>query len=205
MSGNPSPLPGPGCKLIKGKQQMNNDQTREMIYAGICTALTAFGALIKIPFPFAPLTLQTLFTLLAGSILSPRNAALSQAAYLLLGLAGLPVFAQGGGIGYIFQPTFGFLLSLPFAAFFISVLNRKYNQKLSFLSFVWINLSAAAGILFIGSLWLFFAVNVFVGRPFGFENAMVSGLVIFLPGETVKSFIVSYLAVHFFKRYPKFN
>ncbi|MBN2410799.1 biotin transporter BioY [candidate division KSB1 bacterium] len=184
---------------------MKNDPTRETIYAGIFTALTVFGALIKIPFPLAPLTLQTLFTLLAGSILSPRYAALSQAVYLLLGLAGLPVFAQGGGISYILQPSFGFLLSLPFAAFFISLLNRKYNKMRSFLSFVWISLSAAAGILFIGSLWLFFAVNTFVGKPVSFENAMLSGLVIFLPGETAKSFVVSYLAVHFFKRYPEFN
>jgi len=184
---------------------MKKNQTQFIIYAGILTALTVIGAFIKIPFPLAPLTLQTLFTLLAGSILPPRYAALSQAAYLLLGLAGLPVFTLGGGIGYIFQPTFGFLLSLPFAAFFISVLNRKFNKQRSFISFAWINMAAATGILFFGSLWLFVAVNTFVGKPVSIEDAVLSGMVIFLPGETAKSFVVSYLAGQFFDRYPDFN
>ena len=181
---------------------MKKHHTRFIIYSGIFTALTVFGAFIKIPFPLAPLTLQTLFTLMAGSVLPPRYAVLSQVAYLLLGLAGLPVFAQGGGIGYILQPTFGFLLSLPFAALIISVLNRKFNKHHSFFSFAWINMAAATGILFIGSLWLFVAVNTFVGKPASFENIILSGFIIFLPGEVAKSFVVSYLAVQFFKRFP---
>ncbi len=184
---------------------MKKDHTRELIYSGIFTALTVFGAFIKIPFPLAPLTLQTLFTLMAGSILSPRYAALSQAAYLLLGLVGLPVFAHGGGISYILQPTFGYLLSLPFAAYVISILNRQYNKKQSFVSFAWINMAAATGILLIGSLWLFFAVNTFMGKPISFENAMLSGVIIFVPGEIIKIFVVSCLAKDFFKRYPDFN
>ena len=184
---------------------MKKDHTRYIIFSGILTALTVIGAFIKIPFPLAPLTLQTLFTLLAGSILPPRFAALSQAAYLLLGLAGLPVFTLGGGIGYILQPTFGFLLSLPFAAFLISVLNRKFNQQRSFVFMVFINMAAASCILLVGSMWLYVSVNIFMGKPLGIEDALLSGLVIFLPGEMVKSFAVSYLAVQFYKRFPGSN
>jgi len=179
--------------------------TRKIIYSGLFTALTAVGAFIKIPFPLAPLTLQTLFTLMAGSMLSPRYAALSQAAYLLLGLAGLPVFANGGGISYIFQPTFGYLLSLPFAALVIALLNRRYNKKQSFISFVWINMTGALGIILIGSLWLFIALNNFIGKSISFENAMLSGAIIFLPGDIIKAFIVSYITKTVYQRYPDFN
>ncbi len=40
-----------------------------------------------------------------------RNAgALSQIAYLTLGLSGFPIFDQGGGVSYFQQPAFGYLL-----------------------------------------------------------------------------------------------
>jgi biotin transport system substrate-specific component len=43
--------------------------------------------------------------------LGGRNAAfLSQVAYLILGLLGLPIFDRGGGWQYIFEPHFGYLL-----------------------------------------------------------------------------------------------
>lgn len=43
-------------------------------------------------------------------ILGSRKGALAVSVYVLLGLTGLPVFTEGGGIGYIFQPTFGYLI-----------------------------------------------------------------------------------------------
>ena len=44
-----------------------------------------------------------------------KNAALiSQISYVLLGLAGLPVFDRGGGLNYLQQPNFGYLLGFAF-------------------------------------------------------------------------------------------
>lgn len=75
-------------------------------------ALSAAGSLLRIPFFPVPLTLQFFFALMAGLTLGKSWGALSQLMYLLAGLAGLPVFAGGGGPGYVLQPTFGFLLGL---------------------------------------------------------------------------------------------
>jgi biotin transport system substrate-specific component len=75
--------------------------------------LTVAGAKVSIPLPGTPVpaTLQTLAALLAGLLLGSRLGALSQAAYLALGLAGLPVFAlPGGGPAYLLGPTGGYLL-----------------------------------------------------------------------------------------------
>ncbi|CAN1212946.1 biotin transporter BioY [Tumidithrix helvetica PCC 7403] len=55
-------------------------------------------------------TMQIGAVLLTGC-LGGRNAAiLSQIAYILLGLSGFGVFYQGGGLGYLRSPTFGYLL-----------------------------------------------------------------------------------------------
>ncbi len=82
--------------------------------------LTWAGARISVPLPFTPIpgTLQVLAVLLAGAILGPRAGAASQAAYLLAGLAGLPVFAlPGSGPAYLLGPTGGYLLGFVVAAY----------------------------------------------------------------------------------------
>src|SRR5208337_2009632 len=91
----------------------------DAILISLFTALTAVGAFIRIPIPYVPLTLQTLMVMFAGLILGSRRGALSQLLYLILGLLGLPIFAQGGGPAYVLQPSFGFLLGFVAGAYVI--------------------------------------------------------------------------------------
>ena len=84
--------------------------TREMTLCALFTVLTAVGAFIKVPVPVVPFTLQLLFTMMAGLLLGGRLGALSVGIYAVLGLAGLPVFAEGGGFWYILKPSFGYIL-----------------------------------------------------------------------------------------------
>lgn len=90
---------------------------RSMAYCALFTALIAIGTFIKIPIPYIPITFQVMFVLLAGMLLGPRLGALSVALYVTIGLVGLPVFTQGGGFGYVLQPTFGYLIAFIFAAY----------------------------------------------------------------------------------------
>ena len=54
---------------------------------------------------------------LLTACLGGRNAALiSQITYVLLGLAGLSIFDRGGGLTYLQQPNFGYLLGFIFGA-----------------------------------------------------------------------------------------
>lgn len=89
-----------------------HDMTRNMVLAALFAALTAIGAFLQIPTGTVPITLQFLFTALAGLLLGWKWGAVSQLLYVGIGLLGLPVFTQGGGIGYVLQPSFGFLLGL---------------------------------------------------------------------------------------------
>lgn len=86
------------------------NKTRDIVLTALFTALITAGAYIRIPVPVCPFTLQFLFTTLAGVFLGKNKGAAATAIYVVLGLAGLPVFTGGGGIGYLLQPTFGYLI-----------------------------------------------------------------------------------------------
>jgi biotin transport system substrate-specific component len=89
-----------------------------LVVAG--SALIAIAAQIAIPVPFTPvpLTLQPIAVLIVGAALGSTRGAAAASLYLLEGLSGLPVFAQGhGGPLWLIGPTAGYLYSYPFAAF----------------------------------------------------------------------------------------
>ena len=113
-----------------------------MIYASMFGAATAVGAFISIPIPPVPITLQTLFTYLAGALLGGRLGALSQFVYLLLGVMGLPVFALGkAGFGVLFGPTGGYIIGFIGSAYVIGTMIETKNNP----GILWILLSLIAG------------------------------------------------------------
>jgi biotin transport system substrate-specific component len=86
-------------------------RSRALQLAGILAfaALVALGARLSVPLGPVPMTLQVPFVLLAGVFLGPRHGAASMALYLGAGALGLPVFAAGGGLGYLLGPSGGYL------------------------------------------------------------------------------------------------
>ena len=83
--------------------------TKELTLCAMFTALIAIGAFIRIPIPVVPFTLQFLFTMLGGLLLGGRLGSISVLTYIVLGLFGMPIFAEGGGLGYFFNPSFTYI------------------------------------------------------------------------------------------------
>lgn len=116
--------------------------------------LTIVGGLISIPIPFTPIkiTLQTLFVAASGLVLGGRDGALSQIAYMVLGLIGLPIFSAGGGFDYVLRPSFGYILSFPVQAFLTGFLVSRCRTlsswKLFVCAFVGVLVSYAIGITY---------------------------------------------------------
>jgi biotin transport system substrate-specific component len=163
-----------------------------LIISALLTALTAAGAFIKVPFYPVPFTLQTFFTALAGLMLPPRWATLSQAAYLVIGLLGLPVFANGGGLGYVLQPTFGYLLFLPLAALIISLLQSRARNVAVRKAVIFV-LVGMLMILCGGALWLYFHFVIIMHRNISFWQIFYSGVLIFIPSMILKAIIAGFL------------
>src|SRR5690625_1618426 len=109
---------------MEGGEYMKKKWTPLNLTLGsLFVALTAIGANITTIAPFlvvggVPITLQTFFAILAGLVLGSRLGAFSMFVYMMLGLAGVPIFAQfKGGIATLFSPTFGFILSFILIAY----------------------------------------------------------------------------------------
>jgi biotin transport system substrate-specific component len=80
------------------------------------------------------ITFQIGAVLLVGCLGGKNAGVLSQIAYLVLGLTSLPVFTQGGGIGYLKEPTFGYLLGFVPGAWLCGWLAFRMLPKLETLA-----------------------------------------------------------------------
>ena len=139
-------------------------KTKELILCALFIALVTVGTFIKIPVGTDVYTLQFLFTLLAGLLLGPRLGAIAVGAYVVMGLVGIPVFASGGGPGYIAQPTFGYLLGFIVQAWVNGALVRK-AKKISFCSLMEANLAGMAIVYLFGMVWFYVVSNHIINAP----------------------------------------
>jgi biotin transport system substrate-specific component len=146
-------------------------------------ALTAASAQVSFPLPFTPVpfTLQPLVVLLGAAALGSRLGAISQALYLLAGMAGLPVFAFAPdlpqGAARLFGPTGGYLLAFPIAAFVTGwMAERGFDRR--YLTAV-AAMGAGLAAIFIGGVaWLSATV--------GWSAAIATGLYPFIVVDVMK-------------------
>jgi len=92
---------------------VGDETVKQFTGAVLLTALTAGLAQFSIPLPGGtPFSLQPFGMFFAGLVLGPLWGGFALALYLLVGIAGAPVFANAGsGLGYLLAgPTGGFLV-----------------------------------------------------------------------------------------------
>lgn len=133
----------------------------DMLWALIGLMLTIGGTLLKaaiasvpwlwtpesVPLHFLGVNYQIGAVLLIGCLGGKNAAVMSQIAYLALGLAGFPVFSQGGGMQYLSSPSFGYLLGFLPAGWICGYLAFKMPPRLESLAF-----SGLAGLLTIHAI-----------------------------------------------------
>lgn len=172
---------------------------RKLVYTALLAVLTAAGAFLRIPLGFSSITLQFLFTAMAGVLLGAGGGALSQAVYVGLGLMGLPIFTTGGGLGYVLQPTFGFLLGLIPSAAVIGALTRR---SASSGRIVLACIAGLAVLYAVGIPYMALILNGYIGKGMTPAALLWAYMVPFLPGDAVKIAVTAVLCPILRKRLP---
>ena len=161
--------------------------TRNLVLVGLFAALTAIGAWIRIPISPVPFTFQVLFVLLAGVILGPWYGALGQVVYVLLGLAGLPVFADGtSGLGTLLGPTGGYIFGFIVGAYLVGMLSEVLGE-----GFLKALISMIAGIVVIYTLGM---IQLSVVAKLSLGKAFLGGVLPFIGFDLVKALIAAAVA-----------
>jgi biotin transport system substrate-specific component len=142
--------------------------------------LTALGANIVIPIEPVPITMQTLFVLLAGASIGAGWGSLSQWIYVGLGVAGLPIFASGlSGAGVLAGPSGGYLISFLVTPWLVGTMLRR-SQRIGWQVFSFIAGQLLILLLGVAHLTLFYTHD--------FSRSLAVGVVPFLLGDAFKIF-----------------
>lgn len=164
------------------------NSTRAITFCALFTALTAICSQIQIPLSLIPISLSLLAVHLSGSLLGPTGGFISQATYLLLGAAGLPIFAGfQGGPGSLVGPTGGYLIGYLVAAWVDGFLIKKWGKQ-----FYQVALSMLIGTLAcytFGTIWYIIYTHT------GVVPALAACVFPFLPGDILKILLASFLTL----------
>lgn len=166
-------------------------QDAGLVLAGV--AVVALLAQVTIPLPLVPITGQTLGVILVGAALGSRRGAAALVTYLLVGLAGAPVFAEfSGGPATVLSPSFGFVLGFVPAAFVAGwFAERAWDRRpvLAMIGFV----AASAVPFLVGVPYLAMILNAVMGTETGLAGVLAAGLWPFVPGGLVKAALAAVL------------
>ncbi len=165
----------------------NSNQLKMTVYTSLFVAFIAIGAFLVIPIGPVPIVLQNMFVLLAGVLLGPVWGLTCVAIYLLIGFAGLPVFAGGtSGIGKLFGPTGGYLLGYLPAVFVTASISKGLGKRMS--SDIIAMLIGSLIVYVAGVPWLKIVTSM------TYEKALAVGMYPFLIGDVLKIIAAAFIA-----------
>lgn len=169
-----------------------NSKLHSMILIAIFASITGILAQLTIPLPLVPITGQTLAIGLMATILGAKKSTYSVLLYCLMGIVGIPVFANmSSGITVLFGPTGGFIVGFIPTAFFIGYFLEKtsYTVTNAFIA----NIIGMFITLIFGTIWLIISAKLSfaVGMSSGFLPFIIPGIIkaymAALVGITVRS------------------
>lgn len=171
---------------------MKTNKTQDLIMCSLFVALIIVGAFIKIPVPVVPFTLQLLFTMMAGLLLGGKLGALSVCVYILMGLLGLPVFAEGGGLAYILKPSFGYIIGFAVASYVTGIIANKVSNP-SYKRLFAANFIGLGIVYLFGMVYYYLMSNFYLGNPIGLWPLFLYCFILAVPGDIVLCVLGAFL------------
>lgn len=178
-----------GTEINKNHRGANVNKTAEMTKMALMVAMNCVSAYIIIPLPFSlsPIALQTLIVNLTGYVLNAKQAFMTMLVYLLVGLAGVPVFTGGSaGLGKLFGPTGGYIIGFLFTAVFLAYFKgEKYSFK---------RYALLGCVIGIPLIYVFGVVQLKLITGMGWDKAIMTGALPFIPLDIVKCLAAAVIA-----------
>ncbi len=168
-------------------------KVRDMALCALFTALTAVGAFIRIPIPVVPFTLQVLFTMLAGLLLGGKLGAVSVGLYAFLGLMGLPIFTEGGGLWYLLKPSFGYIIGFVVGSYVTGKMTEKPEGQ-TFQRILIANFTGLAIVYGAGMVYYYVICNYVINSPIGLWPLFLYCFLLVVPGDICLCFVAAILA-----------
>ena len=165
------------------------DLLTDVVLVTVGAALIAASAQVSIPLPFTPvpITGQTFAVLLVGASLGTVRGGSSALLYVLIGIAGAPVYADGAhGWAQITGASGGYLIGFILASALTGRLaERRWDRRFS--SAIGAILTGNLIIFLVGLSWLAVVLNT------SLEQTLEYGLYPFIPGEILKLYLAAAL------------
>ena len=113
---------------------MKKIKTRDITLCAFFAALSAILSQTSIPLGPVPITFTHFSIFTAVGILGTKSGTLSQFIFVLLGMAGIPVFSNfSGGIGVLATPIGGFIVSYIFCALVAGIIIDRFGRSVTVL------------------------------------------------------------------------
>ena len=178
-----------GTEINKNHRGASVNKTAEMTKMALMVAMNCVSAYIIIPLPFSlsPLALQTMIVNLTGYVLNAKQAFMTMLVYLLVGLAGVPVFTGGSaGPGKLFGPTGGYIIGFLFTAVFLAYFR---GEKYSFKRYALLGCVIGIPLIYVCGV-----VQLKLITGMGWDKAIMTGALPFIPLDIVKCLAAAVIA-----------
>lgn len=176
---------------------MRSHKTVQMAETALMSAVLCILAPLAIPLPFSPvpLTMGSFAVYVTAAVLGPGKGTLSVALYLLLGMAGLPVFSGfSGGIGVLAGPTGGYVIGYIPCALLVGWLVGRYRCRTVGTIFAMVTGTIVCYVF--GTAW----VLIIMGGTYTLAQAVLVCIVPYLVFDAMKIVLAAMIAVEVRKR-----
>ena len=156
--------------------------TQQMALVAIMTALTCILAPFSLPIGPVPISLTNLVIYFSLYLLGWKLGTLSYVIYLLIGLVGVPVFSGfTAGPAKLFGPTGGYLIGFIPMAIICGFAFEKFSNH--GMQIVGLAIGTIVAYIF-GTAWLAIEAHL------TFYQALLAGVIPYIPGDLVKIILV---------------
>ena len=171
---------------------------KQLALIGLMSAVICVLGPLALNIPVSPVavSLGTLAIYFVISVLGMKLGTISVVIYILLGLAGVPVFTNfTGGPAKLFGPTGGYIIGYVFLALICGFFVDQFGKSMP-VTFAGMLLGTAVLYAF-GTLWLGYQMDL------SFAQALMAGVIPYIPGDLIKLAIAMAVGTQVRKRLIK--